>query len=228
MLLTAQRARKVAKMQRADLKTHLVIPSHETGDGVVIPERRMTNIWNPSRDDDPANKQVSVVPLSDMTRKIIAKVPIIDNAKPGDFVFSVDGHKSIGGWSLRKAKLDRMMLEELQRQARQQGEDPPVSLPPWQFRDLRRTARTLMSRAGIQTEIAELCLGHARDPMVQTYDRFDYVPQQREAFAKLATWVERIVAAGSARRSSTRQARRSPGPPVLSPGNHNLHAPRLG
>jgi len=31
------------------------------------------------------------------------------------------------------------------------------------------------------------------DQIRETYDRYDYLPQKREAFDKLAAWVERIV-----------------------------------
>ena len=68
-----------------------------------------------------------------------------------------------------------------------------VELKPWQLRDLRRTARTLMSRAGISTEIAERALGHVMTLVRGTYDRHDYLAEKRDAFEQLATLVERIV-----------------------------------
>src|SRR5262249_46357536 len=37
-----------------------------------------------------------------------------------------------------------------------------VGLPPWVVHDLRRTARSLMSRAGVQSEHAERALGHMK------------------------------------------------------------------
>jgi hypothetical protein len=86
------------------------------------------------------------------------------------------------------------LLEALRQQARERGGDADsVELPPWQLRDLRRTARTLMSRAGIATEVSERCLGHVMDQIRETYDRYDHLPQKREAFDKLTAWVERIV-----------------------------------
>ena len=38
---------------------------------------------------------------------------------------------------------------------------PRSAMPPWTLHDLRRTARSLMSRAGVRPEIAERVLGHA-------------------------------------------------------------------
>jgi len=38
--------------------------------------------------------------------------------------------------------------------------DEATGTSGWVLHDLRRTARTLMSRAGVNSEIAEPCLGH--------------------------------------------------------------------
>ena len=90
-------------------------------------------------------------------------------------------HKRSGTWD----RLDGKMRHALQEQG--------VELKPWQLRDLRRTARTLMSRAGISTEIAERALGHVMTLVRGTYDRHDYLAEKRDAFEQLATLVERIV-----------------------------------
>jgi integrase len=37
-----------------------------------------------------------------------------------------------------------------------------VPIAPWVFHDLRRTARSLMSRAGVRPDVAERVMGHAR------------------------------------------------------------------
>ena len=68
-----------------------------------------------------------------------------------------------------------------------------VELEPWQLRDLRRTARTLMSRAGVSTEVAERALGHVMTLVRGTYDRHDYLSAKRAAFQQLADLIERIV-----------------------------------
>jgi integrase len=63
----------------------------------------------------------------------------------------------------------------------------------WRLHDLRRTARSLMSRAGVQTEIAEMVLGHARDELLQTYDRHSYDAEKTDALEKLAALITQIV-----------------------------------
>jgi hypothetical protein len=194
-LLTAQRARKVERMRRVDIKDRYLIPSHEAN-GEHIAEQWIENVWDPTRDDDPKNKQVSMVPLSRLAREIIDKVPIIDADHPEheDFVFSINGRKPLNGRSKYKARLDRKLLEALKREAKDSGLDPAaVELKPWQLRDLRRTARTLMSRAGIAHEIKELMLGHVMPLIQETYDRHDYLSEKHSSFEKLAAWIGHIV-----------------------------------
>jgi integrase len=68
-----------------------------------------------------------------------------------------------------------------------------AGLAHWTVHDLRRTARSLMSRAGVQTEISEMVLGHALQGVRKTYDRFEYSEEKGVALAKLAALVERIL-----------------------------------
>jgi integrase len=66
-------------------------------------------------------------------------------------------------------------------------------IPHWTLHDLRRTARSLMSRAGISTEHSERVLGHATRGIVGVYDRHHYRDEKREALAKLAALIDSIV-----------------------------------
>jgi integrase len=60
--------------------------------------------------------------------------------------------------------------------------------------DLRRTARSLMSRAGVRPDIAERCLGHKVGTTVeQGYDRHDYELETSQAFDTLANLVVTIL-----------------------------------
>jgi len=70
----------------------------------------------------------------------------------------------------------------------------PADMPRWGLHDLRRTARSLMSRAGVRPDIAERVLGHAVGNSVQqTYDRFEYADEKAEALSKLAVLIGSIV-----------------------------------
>jgi integrase len=63
----------------------------------------------------------------------------------------------------------------------------------WRLHDLRRTARSLMSRAGVPGEHAERCLGHVAPIIQRTYDRHTFDLEMRTAYEKLATLIEQIV-----------------------------------
>ena len=55
------------------------------------------------------------------------------------------------------------------------------------------TARSLMSRAGVSSDHAELCLGHVLPGIRATYDRYEYMDEKRAAFEALAKLVRNIV-----------------------------------
>ena len=63
----------------------------------------------------------------------------------------------------------------------------------WTLHDLRRTARSLMSRAGVNSDIGERCLGHVIGGVRGVYDRHEYREEKRLAFEALASLVTRIV-----------------------------------
>jgi integrase len=71
--------------------------------------------------------------------------------------------------------------------------DEASGVTGWTLHDLRRTARTLMSRAGVVSDHAEQCLGHLLSGVRKTYNRDDFKPQKKAAFDALAGIIERIV-----------------------------------
>ena len=94
----------------------------------------------------------------------------------GDYVFSASGQYPISDFAFRKAAFDKL-----------------CGVTGWTIHDLRRTGRTLLSRAGISADIAERCLGHALVGERATYDRYEYADEKRHAFEALAALIERIV-----------------------------------
>jgi integrase len=69
----------------------------------------------------------------------------------------------------------------------------PKDMPQWQLHDLRRTARSLMSRAGVTSHSAERVLGHTIKGVEGTYDRHAYDDAKAHALEALASLVERIM-----------------------------------
>ena len=65
---------------------------------------------------------------------------------------------------------------------------------PWRIHDLRRTASTLINRAGIRDNIVERVLGHKIAGVAGVYNRHSYTDEKGEALAALALMIERILA----------------------------------
>lgn len=58
---------------------------------------------------------------------------------------------------------------------------------------MRRTARTLLSRAGVSSDVAERCLGHTIGGVRAVYDKHQFTKEMAQAFEALAVLIERIV-----------------------------------
>jgi integrase len=128
-------------------------------------------------------KQEHVLPLSPAARAILDDMPNI-----GRYVFTTNGRGPITGFTAFRATLNAAVLAELRKQ------DPEAEpLPNWTIHDLRRTARSLLSRAGINADIAERCLAHTMSGVRGIYDRHAYHAEKEHAFEALAAMVERIV-----------------------------------
>ena len=69
----------------------------------------------------------------------------------------------------------------------------PAGMERWTLHDLRRTARSLMSRAGVSSEHAERVMGHAIKGVEAVYDRHEYADEKAEALAKLANLIDGII-----------------------------------
>jgi integrase len=110
-------------------------------------------------------------PLSGAAQAILADLP-----KEGEFVFSRNGKDAMGGISKMKAELDHA--------SRTSG---------WTLHDLRRTARSLMSRAGVPSDHAERCLGHIIGGVRGVYEAHQYRDEMLLAYEKLAALIAQIV-----------------------------------
>ncbi len=66
-------------------------------------------------------------------------------------------------------------------------------LPRWTLHDLRRTARSLMARAGVRPDIAERVMGHAIGGVEGIYDRHEYLDEKADALRRLAGQIALIL-----------------------------------
>jgi integrase len=118
------------------------------------------------------------LPLPPMLQRIIATQPEIADHP---FVFAYARYRNS-----HKRALDKRLKAELERNGLS-------ALKPWVVHDLRRTARSLMSRAGVLRDHAERVLGHAIPGVEGVYDQYSYQTEKGEALAKLAGLVAKIV-----------------------------------
>lgn len=112
-----------------------------------------------------------VRPLSRAALNIVEAQP-----RPCDFVFSRNGKGAMGGIAELKAALNYAS-----------------GVSGWTLHDLRRTSRSLMSRAGVPSDHAERCLGHVIGGVRGTYDRHAYREEMLLAYEKLASLIAGIV-----------------------------------
>ena len=138
-------------------------------EGWTIPQTRMEKYKNPF-----------LVPLG-KTHPLRAMFA----AAKGGFVFSTDGGKTLfTGFSHGKEALDRR-VDALRKK---DGRGP---MPPWRLHDLRRTARSILSKL-TTPDIAERTIAHVIGGIRGVYDQNDYAPQKREAIEALARYIDGI------------------------------------
>jgi integrase len=142
-------------------------------------------------------KRDHVIPLSAPARELIASAAPAKPAKNAHFVFSTtSGAKPFSGFSKSKTALDKVIAELRAREGR-----PPME--SWTLHDLRRTARTLLARAGVRDDIAERCLGHVIKGVEKVYNRYAYLDEKSDAFEKLGALVLQILNSPAARAANS-------------------------
>jgi integrase len=119
---------------------------------------------------------IGVVQLPSMVLDIINAQPRIAG---NPYIFpAARGTKPFSSFSDGKAALDDKM---------------PKEIPQWQLHDLRRTARSLLSRAGVLPHVSEQVLGHKLQGVEGIYDRYSYAHEKADALQRLAALVDRIL-----------------------------------
>ena len=112
-------------------------------------------------------------PLSKAALAILAEQPRIDGC---DYVFTSTGIGPFKSCPDGKLKLDAKS-----------------GVTGWRLHDLRRTARSLLSRAGVNSDLAERCLGHSLGDIRERYDRHKYLDEMAHAFEALSAQIETII-----------------------------------
>ncbi|BCG72698.1 integrase [Mesorhizobium sp. 113-1-2] len=97
------------------------------------------------------------------------------------------------GVSKSKAALDASMAPPADAAANDTGDDKAAEKEGWTIHDLRRTARSLMARAGVASDTAERVMGHAIDGVEGVYNRHKYQDEKANALASLNALLKRIL-----------------------------------
>ncbi|WP_314961509.1 site-specific integrase [Bradyrhizobium cosmicum] len=170
----------------AYIKTTLLCMSRRTEGAMMSSAELDGDVWT-----IPAERYKTgvdhVIPLSAAARELIAAMPAPEVRKNDYFIFSTtDGAVPFSGFSKAKVELDKA-LSAIRKEA---GREP---MENWTLHDLRRTGRSLMSRAKVDADHAERCMGHVIGGVRETYDRHLYLEEKREAFEALAAMVDSIL-----------------------------------
>jgi len=136
--------------------------------------------WDEIDGDDwilPADRSKNGVPL---VRPLNEAAQATINAQPRivgcPYVFTAKGKRPLNDYVRPKRKLDATS-----------------GITGWTLHDLRRTARSLLSRSSVNADVAEMCLGHTLAGVRGTYDRHSYHAEKKHAFDTLAALIDRIV-----------------------------------
>lgn len=130
-------------------------------------------IWTIPAEDRERGNAVELA-LPDSALAIIKAQPRFASVP---FVFAGRSGKHFSGFSKAKESFDAKLPE----------------MKTWTLHDLRRTARSLMSRAGVFPHIAERVLGHAISGVEGIYDRHAYMAEKAQALKMLAGLIENIL-----------------------------------
>jgi integrase len=167
LLLTAQRHSEVARMSHGEIDAE--------GIWTIPAERYKT-------------KRPNYVPLSRAALALIERQPKFNDCQ---YAFPTGAKTPYSRSGKSKAKLDKTVFAARKARAKKGAKIEPI--PNWVLHDLRRTAKTLMVRAGVRPDISERVLGHVITGVEGTYDRHSYADEKRDALEKLAAMIERIL-----------------------------------
>jgi integrase len=121
------------------------------------------------------NKRDFLLPLSGAAVSLLDSLPVVGDKDFGP-VFTPTGSRPIAAFDQFKKAFDEK-----------------CGFSDWTIHDLRRTARSLMSRAGVDPDHAERVLNHAIGGIRGVYDRHAFCQEKKNALEALASLLDRII-----------------------------------
>jgi integrase len=177
LLFTAQRRTKVAEMRFDDID--------DAGVWTIPKEKREKGTGQRLRLPKPA------LDIVEGQRELAIS----------EFVFPSSAGTAFSAFGQAKHELDvaRGALEGIKVPALDTREYEEFKATPfykkwnWTLHDIRRTSRSLMSRAGVRPDLAERVLGHAIAGVEGVYDRHSYDAEREAAVLSLANLIGEIL-----------------------------------
>ena len=114
------------------------------------------------------------VPLTDLMQRILDRQS--RTTSPLVFPSNVNG-RALQGWHKLKGRLAR-----------------EADIGAWTIHDLRRSCRSLMTRAGVAEPVAELAIGHVKGSLVGLYDLEKQWNGRVDAFERVSNHIARLIA----------------------------------
>ncbi len=125
------------------------------------------------------NGSTHLVPLSEQVLSILTA-----KKRKSEWVFPSIYNRTKGATTTGHAKTTKNARWKVQ-------EDSGIT--GWTGHDLRRTARTIMSRLRIKHHVRERVLNHSQGGIVGVYDQHDYFQEKADALDKLSCEIYRII-----------------------------------
>ncbi|MEZ5708115.1 MAG: site-specific integrase [Blastomonas sp.] len=171
LILTGQRRIEVAKMQWTEL-------DRDREEWTVPGERAK-------------NGNYHLVPLSAQALALIDDLAGGDEWPRQGPVLTLDGERSLGGFSKARRELDEKIDKAL-------AEKPDASAfeQHWVIHDLRRTMATGLQRMGIRFEVTEAVLNHtgrSKGGIAGVYQLYEWRDEKREALVRWGREIQGIV-----------------------------------
>jgi integrase len=177
------------------------VPKDQHHRARILTDAEIVSLWRATEDAGSAGAAIRMLLLTAQRRSKVLKMRWQDLS--GD-VWTIPAEAREKG-NAGRLKLPKAALDIIKAQPRHARDDRvfPISQATlfnanskagdWRVHDLRRTARSLMSRAGVQSEHAERVLGHVIGGVEGVYDRHHYDSEKALALEKLAGLIKHIV-----------------------------------
>jgi integrase len=179
----------------------------------VLDDNELRHVWLAAESNGTFGAFIRMLLLSTQRRSTVVRMKWQDVSADGIWKIATEAREKGNAGEI---KLPQMALDIIQAQP-QLGDNPHVfagrgngpingfskakrqfdaklpKMQQWQLHDLRRTARSLLSRAGISSDVSERVLGHAIEGVRGVYDRHKFDAEKTHALQALATLIARIV-----------------------------------